>query len=84
MKKSFEKAITEIRKLGFTEPPAPATRVNPFTGACHVLEPLAVMVYDFITTAKFVCGRDYSRQTWDNARYGFAEVWPNEYYDLLD
>lgn len=84
MKKSFQNAIAAIRKLGFVEPTTPQERRNPYTGKTHTLVPLAVMVYDFITTRTFVCGKDYTRQTWDNARYGFMAEWPDEYYDLLD
>ena len=42
------------------------------------------MLYDFITTKTLVCGKDFTRQTWDNARYCFATEWPEQYYDLLD
>ena len=41
-------------------------------------------LYDFITTKVFVCGIDYTRHEWDNARYHFMSRWPNQYFDLLD
>lgn len=78
------KTIETIRKLGFHPPENPQPRTNPFTGVTHTLEPDAVQLYDFITTRKYVCGRDYTRSEWDNARYNFQSRWPNEYMDLLD
>jgi hypothetical protein len=84
MKKSYLNAIEKVRALGFKEPSQPEFRVNPCTGASAKLLPLAVMLYDFITTRQFVCGKDYTRQTWDNARYCFCENWPDEYYKLID
>jgi hypothetical protein len=82
--KSHLNAIERIRALGFKEPAEPQPRRNPYTGLQHTLEPLAVMLYDFITTRTLVCGKDFTRQTWDNARYCFNIQWPREYYDLLD
>lgn len=84
MKKSYLNAIAKIRTLGFTEPAADEIRTNPFSGKARTLKPLAVMLYDFITTREFACGKDYSRQTWDNARYYFLTEWPEAYYDLID
>lgn len=84
LKKSYVNAIAKVRELKFVEPAMKENRTNPFTGSTHTLEPLACMLYDFITTRTLVCGRDYTRQTWDNARYAFLTLWPNEYYDLLD
>ena len=77
------KLIATIEKLGFREPSAPQPRTNPFSGATFTLSPLACKVYDFITT-RLVCGRDYTRKDWDNARYLFRAQWPNEYMDLID
>lgn len=82
--KNFLKSIEKVRALGFKEPAQNEVRTNPYTGRSHSLEPLAVMLYDFITTRDLVCGRDYTRGTWDNARYAFAEMWPDEYMNLLD
>lgn len=84
MKKSYQRAIDAIRALGFKEPAQPDTRTNPFTGKSRLLCPLACMLYDFITVKHLTCGKDYTRQTWDNARYCFLEQWPDEYYDLID
>lgn len=79
-----ESTKTTLFKLGFEQPTAPQERTNPFTLRKHVLEPEAVQLYDFITTRKFVCGKDYTRQAWDNARYYFCTKWPTEYFELLD
>jgi hypothetical protein len=83
-KKSYLNAVLKIRKLGFVEPATSEIRQNPYSGVSCELSPLAVMIYDFVTTTKFVCGKDYARQTWDNARYCFMEQWPDEYYKLID
>lgn len=92
MKKSYQNAVEKIRALGFTEPPAPEVRRNKFTGKQHLLQPLAVMLFDFITAPQdrdpkgfgLINGRPVTRQTWDNARYLFQTTWSDEYYDLLD
>jgi hypothetical protein len=76
--------LTAIRDLGFKEDIGNVVRTNPFSQVSRVLCPQAGMLYDFITTKKFVCGQDYTRSQWDNARYLFLENWPGEYYDLLD
>jgi len=78
------KTIERIKALGFTEPTEPQLRQNPYTGISHIIVPQAVMLYDFITTKQFVCGKDYTRTDWDKARYWFATQWSKEYYDLLD
>jgi hypothetical protein len=82
--KNFLKSIENVRKLGFKEPTETQFRTNPFTGKTHPLKPLAVMLYDFITNHHLTCDKDYTRQDWDNCRYAFNEMWPDEYYDLLD
>ncbi len=84
LKKSYLNSIEKIKKLGFKEPAAAATRTNPFTGRSLTLQPLEVMLYDFITTRTFVCGQDYTRQMWDHARYAVLELNPQAYYDLID
>lgn len=78
------KQLASIQKLGFIEPTERLFRTNPYTGKTCNLVPEAVMLYDFITTRKFVCGKDYTRQVWDAARMHFQIKWSNEYYDLLD
>jgi len=82
--KSFQRAIDAAKRLGFTEPKMKMKISNPYTRVSCELEPLAVMMYNFITTKEFVCEKDFTRQEWDWARYGFMAQWPEEYYKLLD
>ena len=84
LNKTQVKLIATIGALGFREPSTPETRTNPFSGVTCALSPLACKVYDFVTTQHLVCGRDYTRKDWDNARYLFCAQWPNEYMDLID
>ena len=84
IKKSYQNAIDKVRELGFKEPQTNEKRTNPFSGVSCELEPLAVMLYDFITVRNLTCGIHYTKQTWDNARYCFATLWPDEYYKLID
>lgn len=84
MKPSQLKLIEQVRALGFKEPQFPEARTNPFSGVRHGLQPTACMLYDFITTKNLVCGKDYTRKLWDECRMLFLEIWPDEYYDLLD
>jgi hypothetical protein len=57
------------------------TITNPYSGVSCVLEPKAVALYDFIKGCEALgsYGKDF-----DQARYAFAELWPNEYTKLLD
>ncbi len=82
--KSTLRAIAAAERLGFKRPEQPEKRQNPFTGRSHVLAPEACLLYDFVTTKTATMGRDYTRQEWDWARYGFCGCWPTEYFDLLD
>lgn len=71
-------------------------RKNPYTGASHVLCPLAVALYDFIVNSYkqgLVKGSTFASLSnpkaiptaiWDKARYLFLALWPDEYYDLID
>ena len=78
------KTKATIERLGFKQPTERQARRNPNTGKQHVLEPEACQLYDFVVTRVYVCGKDYTRQEWDNARYYFLSKWPDEYYDLID
>ena len=73
-----------LAKLAFALPVNLEVRQNPFSGQTALLEPEAVQLYDFITTRKWACGKDYTRAVWDNARYYFYQQWPEEYMALLD
>ena len=85
-KSSHLRAIETARRLGFHEPEGRESfeRTNPFSGVTCRLTGLGCMMYDFITTKVHTCGRDYSRRDWDWARYMFLELWPDEYYKLID
>lgn len=62
-------------------------RKNPYTQVGHKLSPLAVSLYDWIVSPdrgdNIASGKE-KRETWDEARYLFAELWPDEYIDLID
>jgi hypothetical protein len=53
---------------------------NPYTGITCLLEPKAVALYDFIKGCEAL--GDY--RDFDQARYAFMELWPDEYFKLLD
>ena len=53
---------------------------NPYTGAKVTLEPKAAALYDFIKG----CEAMGSYKSFDEARYIFMELWPEEYMQLLD
>jgi hypothetical protein len=84
--KSYQNALKKMHELGIRVGNESAERVNPYSGAKHTLEPLAVTLYDFIIDqhAAGMVGRLFPVQTWDNARYLFLTLWPDEYYDLID
>lgn len=62
-------------------------RRNPHTGATALLSPLALVLFDWIVSPnrgdEITAGK-YSKGLWDEARYLFQTLWPEEYYDLLD
>ena len=84
LKKSQLRVLATVDRLGYIIPGNGEVRTNPYSGAACLLCPLAVALYDFITTQNYCCGRDYTRTDWDNARYLFLELWPDEYYKLID
>ena len=53
--------------------------VNKWSGARVLLEPRAVALYDFIKGCEITGCKDF-----DQARYLFAELWPDAYSKLLD
>jgi hypothetical protein len=88
LKKSQLRVLRTCERLGFEvmeeDVDTPATRINPYSGALCKLTPFACMLHDFIVTRMFICGKDFTRQDWDTARYMFNEFWPDEYYKLID
>jgi hypothetical protein len=80
----MEKLQQTLQRLQIPKPKNPEVRINPFTGVGWELCPEAVQLYDFITVKRYTCGIDYTRQVWDEARYYFADKWPEEYMDLID
>lgn len=84
-KKLYLRAIEHVRALGYSEPAQSETRTNPYTHKSHLLVPLAVMLYDFITSRKGeVALGQININDWYRCRYAFCEMWPDEYFDLLD
>lgn len=82
-------------KHGVTLATEKAKRTNPFTGAAHELEPLAVSLFDFIvpnyhagkvigSTVESMTKGTIPTNTWNSARYMFQTYWPTEYFDLID
>ena len=53
---------------------------NPFSGVVCVLEPTAVALYDYIMGCQALGNYKY----FDQARYLFCALWPDEYMKLLD
>lgn len=61
------------------------TRVNPFTGVKVTLSQTAAQLADWIVSMNPIGnGTNLTRSDWDNARYTFNVVWPDQYYDLID
>ena len=86
LKKSEVNLLAKLDSLGVMPATAPATRTNPYSGASHTLEPLAVTLYDFIINQHNAgnVGRLFPVSIWNRARYLFLDLWPNEYYNLID
>lgn len=78
--------LAKLESHGVKLPDASQSRTNPFTGARHTLEPLAVALYDFILEAQTRnrIGRDVTVQTFDRARFLFLAFWPKTYSEMLD
>lgn len=76
--------IARLEALNIPKSLVPEKRTNPYTGISHVLDPDALRLYDFIVTRKYVCGVDFSRAEWDNARYHFMSRWPSQYHVTRD
>ena len=78
-----EKALTKRQKQLISELEVldkPEMVQNPYSGAKCLLEPVAVALYDYIKGCE-ITGK-YER--FDEARYLFAEQWPEQYMLLLD
>jgi hypothetical protein len=78
--------LKKIHKLGVTLRAEGATRTNPYSGISHQLSPLATTLYDFIINSyKFkMVGREVPVSLWDSSRHLFLEIWPDQYFDLID
>ena len=58
---------------------------NPYSGKRVLLEPKAVALYDFIKGCEILQGTKLFRlKEFDQARYAFQMLWPDEYMTLLD
>lgn len=83
-------------KWNVTVPDEKAERVNPYTGKKHMLDPVAVALFDFIidnyrkglvygSTMQSVHNPNaIPTKVWDSARHTFCEYWPDPYFDLID
>jgi hypothetical protein len=94
LKKSQDNLLAKLEKeYGLTVGTETEERRNPYTGIAHTLHPLAVTLLDFILETYSSThgmgplsyrGKAVNIQTWDRSRYLFLELWPDEYFDLLD
>lgn len=93
LKKSQQNLLAKLSEFGVVAGNERQTRVNRISGVSRELDPLAVALFDFIMESYAHYLRNYSFQyrghkfpvgTWDRTRYLFLELWPDEYYDLID
>jgi hypothetical protein len=87
-----------IKRLPLRLADSPELRQNPYSNVAHTLEPLAVSLYDFITGAEGIGhpnmlgqyvnvrydNQEVTMNLWHKARMLFRELWPDEYFDLID
>ena len=76
LNKTQEKIIADLEIGTESE-----TVTNPYTGVSCLLEPKAVALYDFIKGCEML---GTNQKEFDQARYAFMELWPEEYFKLLD
>jgi len=90
LSKSQVNLLTKLEKLGVVVGNDSQMRINPFSGVSRNLTPLAVALYDFVVESRGSRnGLVYNTQpvpisVWDNTRYLFMAIWPDEYFKLLD
>lgn len=89
--KTEQRVLDVVEKYSFSLPKERQTRTNPHNGRTHLLDPLAVLLYDFIVSPCIgrIVGQPTSkgginRRDWNGARYIFLRRWSKEYDDLLD
>jgi hypothetical protein len=78
--------LKKIHKMGIRPRAEGATRTNPYSGISHQLSPLATTLYDFIINSyqAGMVGRHVPVSLWDSSRHLFLEIWPDQYFDLID
>ncbi len=83
--------LIKMDKLCVPAPATPEPRKNPYSGAIHTLSPLGCALYDFIVESRGTRmgplsykGNKVNVAEWDRARYLFLELYPDEYYSLID
>ena len=83
--KSQVNTLAKIHKLGMM-PVQAGVRVNPYTGISCNLDPLATTLHDFIINGyrAGMVGNVIPVPLWNDARYTFSAIWPDEYYKLID
>lgn len=94
LKKSQINLLNKLQGFGVKVPSTPEVRVNQISGVSRQLDPLAVALFDFIIDSyrkSYMVnhqfnynGHSFPVSVWDNARYLFLALWPEEYYDLID
>jgi hypothetical protein len=90
LSKSQINLLAKLETLGVVVGNDSQVRTNPFSGVSCNLTPLAVALYDFVVKAYgsraglTFNGKTLSVSTWDNTRYLFMAIWPDEYFKLLD
>jgi hypothetical protein len=73
---------TQLRILSELEVGSePEVVTNPYSQVSVLLPPKAVALYDFIKGCEML---RTSQKDFDQARYAFAELWPDAYIKLLD
>lgn len=84
--KTHIKTLDKIHALGVRAKDIKETRTNPYSKATRELEPVAVALHDFIILQYHAgnVGTLVPLNLWNNARYLFNVIWPDEYYALID
>ena len=97
LKKSEKNLLAKLEtKYNVTIGALRQVRMNPYTGADAMLEPLAVALYDFIidnyrrglvkgsSMASLTNPNAIPTNVWDSSRHLFLAYWPDEYFKLID
>jgi hypothetical protein len=85
LSKTQVKTLAKIAKMGMM-PAQAGIRANPYTGVTRDLDPLAATLHDFIINGYHagMVGNVIPMPLWNEARYFFMAIGPDEYYALID